>query len=139
MSAKAYLQSIEKMNAQIEYKQREVESLRDLLLKITGSIEQDRVQNSMNYDKTGDTIAKIVDLQNEINSEIDALVDRKREIIQLLDEIDPKSSCLLYKRYFEFKTWEQIAVEMGYSYRQVTRLHGKALKDVLECPIASVI
>ena len=139
MSAKAYLQSIEKMNAQIEYKQREVESLRDLLLKITGSIEQDRVQNSMNNDKTGDTIAKIVDLQNEINSEIDALVDRKREIMQLLDEIDPKSSCLLYKRYFEFKTWEQIAVEMGYSYRQVTRLHGKALKDVLECPIASVI
>ena len=129
MSAKAYLQSIEKMNAQIEYKQREVESLRDLLLKVTGSIEQDRVQNSMNVDKTGDTIAKIVDLQNVINSEIDALVDRKREIMQLLDEIDPKSSCLLYKRYFEFKTWEQIAVEMNFSCQWIWNLHGIALKE----------
>ena len=37
---------------------------------------------------------------------------------------------LLIKRYLQFKTWEQIAVEMNYSWRQIVRLHGKALQKV---------
>ena len=41
--------------------------------------------------------------------------------------------------YIKGMTWEQIAVEMNYSYRNTTRLHGYALKsckikDVLVCP-----
>ncbi len=43
---------------------------------------------------------------------------------------------LLTYRYLDFMTWENIAVEMNYSYMQVCRLHGKALQlieDVIEC------
>jgi DNA-directed RNA polymerase specialized sigma subunit len=35
---------------------------------------------------------------------------------------------VLHKRYFEYKPWEQIACEMGYSYRNVCYIHGKALQ-----------
>ena len=47
--------------------------------------------------------------------------------IQSLDS--PVYIDILYKRYVEYKTLEEIAVEMSYSYRQVLRLHGLALQD----------
>ena len=37
---------------------------------------------------------------------------------------------LLELRYLCFKTWEQIAVEMNYTVRNVHLLHKEALKDV---------
>ena len=49
---------------------------------------------------------------------------------------------ILILRYLNFQTWEMIACRIHYSYKQVCRLHGKALnliKDVIECPIAPVI
>ncbi|OLA94284.1 MAG: hypothetical protein BHW64_04580 [Candidatus Melainabacteria bacterium LEY3_CP_29_8] len=45
-------------------------------------------------------------------------------------------------KHINFETWENISQNIGYSYRQILRLHEKALrkvKDVLECHIESVI
>ena len=36
---------------------------------------------------------------------------------------------VLIRRYLMGKAWEQIAVEMNYTYRHVTRLHGTALQS----------
>lgn len=50
---------------------------------------------------------------------------------------DERLQLLLRYRYIDGYTWERIAVSMNYSYRQVTRMHGRALrqiKDVLVCP-----
>ena len=58
-------------------------------------------------------------MQNEINRDIDRLVDVKREVMAVVDQLDPTCIELLTKRYFDFKTWEQIAAEMGYSYQWV--------------------
>lgn len=49
---------------------------------------------------------------------------------------------ILISRYINFETWEIIAQNIGYSYKQTQRLHKKSLqkvKNVLECPIGSVI
>ena len=35
---------------------------------------------------------------------------------------------LLTRRYLLGQSWERIAVEMGYSYRHVTKLHGRSLQ-----------
>ena len=45
---------------------------------------------------------------------------------------------ILISRYLNFETWETIAINIGYCYKQIQRLHKKALqavKNVLECPI----
>ena len=48
---------------------------------------------------------------------------------------------VLFYRYIKGLDWWEIAEQMKYSQRHITRLHGKALahfelpKDVLECPI----
>jgi hypothetical protein len=36
-------------------------------------------------------------------------------------------------RYLCFKTWEQIAVDMGYSLQYAFRMHEKALKCIESC------
>ena len=58
--------------------------------------------------------------------------DYEKKIDRRIDELlnDCTLRKLLIKRYLQFKTWEQIAVEMNYSYMHITRLHGKALQKV---------
>ena len=84
-----------------------------------------------NAHRMEDVIIKIIDFENEINAEIDRLVDIKREITCLINSVpNQEEQTLLELRYLCFKTWEQIAVEMGYSLQNVYKLHSKALKNL---------
>ena len=79
-----------------------------------------------------------------IDKRIDRLYEIKKEILENVNKLDDDATLrtILILRYLNFQTWEMIACKMNYSYKQVCRLHGKALnliKDVIECPIAPVI
>lgn len=146
MTAKQYLQQSFRLNAKIDANQMELERLRALATSIPSpDLSQDRVQGGTVSDRIGNTVAKIVDLEAKINVEIDQFIDLKREIRTRIDEINDDDLRLVLKnRYLNFQKWEQIAVDMNFTYRHVTRLHGEAIqafqerfKDVLECPIAS--
>ena len=132
LNAKQYLNQIRKANVMINYKQKQLDELRELTISITANITPDKVQSSGSQDKIGDTIAKIIDLQNDINKDIDRLVDLKREIMNVIDQLDAVYLELIYLRYFEFQTWEQIACEMNYSCPWIWKLHGEALQKVSE-------
>ena len=72
-----------------------------------------------------------VDLENEISSDIDSLVDLKAEMVSVIKNVrNPELQTLLELRYLCFKTWEQIAVELGYSIESIYRLHREALKNI---------
>ena len=129
--AKAYLRKIELLDAHINNRISDLHELKSLVTKITATISQVCVSGSGNQDKLGDSVAKIIDLQDEINRKIDKYVDLKREISALLEQIqDPDQVKVLHKRYFEYKPWEQIACEMNFTYRNVCYIHGKALQAV---------
>lgn len=89
-------------------------------------------------DKLGAAVAKLVDAESRVSDELELLEATEREVIGTIDKItDGTLHTLLYERYINGKTWEQIAVALNYSYRQTTRMHGAALiavKHVLECP-----
>ena len=81
--------------------------------------------------KMEDVICKIIDLQNEINKDIDELVDLKKNIVNIVKVVpNSEHQMVLELRYLCFKTWEEIAVEMGYSVRNIYNLHGAALKEI---------
>ena len=42
----------------------------------------------------------------------------------------PEYQLVLELRYLCFKSWEEIALQMGYDVRHVFRLHGEALKAI---------
>lgn len=48
--------------------------------------------------------------------------------IQAVDDSDDRD--LLTKRYLEFKTWNSIAAEFGYSVQHIYRLHAKAVEKL---------
>ena len=75
-------------------------------------------------------IVKLIELENEINDDIDKLVDLKKTIMDRIASVKSDENRLILElRYLSFKTWEDIAEIMNYSYRQVHRIHSEAFKD----------
>ena len=131
--AKAYLQQIKLHDARIERNIEELDNLRAMTTKITATWKDDVVSGTGNQDKLGAAVAKIVDLQTEIDKDIDAYIDMKRSVWDLLNRIEnPDQLQILYKRYFKYEHWEQIACEMNMTYRNVCYIHGRALQAVSE-------
>lgn len=130
--AKSFLRQVKICDAHINSKLEELAHLRDLSVKITSTLKQDVVSSGGSQDKISDSVAKIIDLENEINKAIDEFVDKKREVSKVIEQItEAEYLTILYKHYFyPYDTFEQIACDQCYTYRHVTRMHGYALKEV---------
>lgn len=77
------------------------------------------------------TLERLGELAGELTHQWDKMVRLRREIGAAIDTVpDARLRELLRLRYIEGMTWERVAVQMGYSYMQVCRLHGKALTQV---------
>lgn len=132
MTAKEYLSQAYRLDQRIDSKIEQVASLNDLATKCTTTISGMPHNPSRSTSPMADTIDKIIDLQVEINRDIDALVDLKREIVTVIKAVDnPEYQTLLEKRYLCFLHWEQIAVDMNYGIDNIFKLHKKALACVV--------
>ncbi|MBV4421046.1 DUF1492 domain-containing protein [Clostridium sp. JNZ X4-2] len=130
MTAKQYLSQAYRIDQRINSKLEQIVSLRALAAKATSTLSDTPPSGTRNVHSMEDTITKMVDLENEINADINTLVDLKREFVFIIKKIsNPEYQTLLELRYLCFKTWEQIAVEMGYDLRYIHKLHGKALEN----------
>lgn len=128
---KTYLGQIRLLDVRINAKIAEMERIRDIATKVTTAFDSVRVSGGGNDDKLGDAVSRLVDIQSEINADIDAYINRRAYIVSILDKIeDAEELAVLHKRYIEFKRWEQISEEMGYSQRNVTYIHGRALLSI---------
>lgn len=133
MQAKEFLNKIRYIDMMIDCKLEQINDLRDMLTSI-GSPIGDKVQSSKDPDKFTDPVSKIIELEKEINEDIDNLVELKKIARNTIEQLENEvEKVILYKRYFENKSFEQISVEMGYSWRQIHRLHGNALKNFERC------
>ena len=131
MTAKEYLGQAYRLDQRINSKLEQVMSLRDLTTKATATMSDMPGGGSRNVYRMQDIIEKIIDLEDEINQDIDALVDLKREMVATIKAVaDPECQTLLELRYLCFKTWEQIAVDMQYSTRNIYKLHDRAIKEI---------
>lgn len=127
--AKDYLLQIKLLDAQIDCMLNTVQGLRDSLLRITPVLKDDVVSGSSSHDRMSATIAKIVDLEKEINAKVDDMVDRKSRVIRLLEKVrNPDYLTILQRRYVDLASFEEIAAEMHYTYRWICKLHGRALQ-----------
>lgn len=127
--AKECLAEIRLLDTQIDCMLSTVDGLRDSLLRITQMPKEDMVTGGSAHDRMSTTIAKIVDLENEINAKVDAYIDKKARIIRLLEKVrHPDYLKVLQSRYIEYASLEEIAAEMHYTYRWICKLHGRALQ-----------
>lgn len=131
-NAKEYLSGI-------KYKRRQLDRLKkrraDLHLDVSfGGIDYsaDRVQATPK-NKMEEAMVKLSDRMEYLD----------RKIVELSVEIDDRLSSIegidngnyrdiLYKRYAEYKSFEQISIELGYVYNYTCNLHGEALKELTQ-------
>ena len=130
MLSKEVLNKIRKIDMMIDFKCEQVETLRSRLTSLGSPSTGDKVQSSLDPDKFTNTMSKIIELEEKINADIDELVDLKRDAMNCIEKLNNDvEKLVLYKRYFNNKSFEQISVEMGYSWRHIHRIHGNALKN----------
>ena len=130
MKTKDYLSQVSRLNKMINNKLSEISQLRELSVSISAIGNDEKVQTSPNFDKIGTAIAKIDELESNLDKMIDEYLVKRERIIAQIDTMEEESVYqILFSRYIEKKTFEKIATEMEYSWRQIVRLHGKALQQ----------
>lgn len=131
MTAKEYLSQAYRLDSRIKSKIDQVSVLNALATKCTSNITGMPKAPRQGRSTTADTVAKIIDLREEINRDIDRLVDLKGELVRTIKAVDDIDCQLLLEgKYLCNKSWEQIAVEMGLRVRRVYDIHSTALEKV---------
>ena len=131
MTVKEYFNQAYQLDARINSKIEQVSRLHELATKATSTLSDMPGSATRNTHRMEDTIIKIIDLENEINKEIDRLVDLKTEMTRIISSVQNiEYQRLLELRYLCFRSWKQIADEMGYSKQHIFRLHNDALEKV---------
>jgi len=131
MNAKEYLSQAFRIDQRINSKLEQVASLRGLAIKAESTLSDTPHSASPDIQPMETIIAKMVDLEAEINYDINRLVDLKKELVEIIKAVkNPEYQTLLELRYLCFKSWRQISAIMKYSSKHVFYLHGKALEAV---------
>ena len=128
MTPKEYLDQCRRLELNVREAQNEYEMLYATMLSAVQH-KQDPVTSSPTS-SVEDKYLKLADRSGDVNRSIDAKVDYTLKVSAELDQMkDDKLRCLLRDRYICCKSWEKIAVDMGYVIRRVYQLHGEALQE----------
>lgn len=92
------------------------------------TVFQHTPRQSNNTDRLGELVAAIVDYQDKINEMLAKAMQAAKRIEEAIAKLPERERFLVRARYIELKSWEQIAVDMNYSWRQVHYIHSNALK-----------
>lgn len=131
MTAKKYLMQVRNLESKMKILKEEIDTLREMVVS-TGAIQQgERVLSSGTQDKMAETICKINEKECEWNDLMrEFALARANVIINIQKLNNPEYEQILYKRYCQSKKWEEIALEMNYTYQWVCKLHGRALLEL---------
>ncbi len=130
MTAKKYLSEVQRLQTIIEQKQERIKEIRESASTVRAvRYDLEKVQGGGHRDKIGDSVAKIVDLETEVENDIVNLLYRKHEITNQIHKLANLNHMkILYKRYIEGKDLQTIADEINYTYQYVLELQKQALK-----------
>lgn len=131
MEAKAYLEKARNINLQIDSKLEQVYALRQLATKATSALSPVPPSGTPNPHRLEETIARMMDMEHEVDEAIDGLVELKADIMKAISRVpDDRERVVLELRYLAFRDWAAIAETLGLHVRQVYRLHEDALKNI---------
>ena len=103
-------------------------SLREVTMSAPIQQLSDMPKGSTSKSDLSDIMIKYERVQAKIQDKMCEALEKRLEIEDaILDVSDPKAAAVLRMRYIELKKWEEIAQKLGYSAKQVQRIHGKGL------------
>lgn len=131
MTAKEYLSQAYRLDQRIRSKQEQIAALNDLATSCTATMSGMPSSPNRGNSRMADAVCKIVDLENSIAADMEALVALKADIIHTINEVHCiEYRLILEKRYISGKSWPEIAVDLGYKMRHLYKLHDEAINSI---------
>lgn len=130
MEATEYLRQLQKLDKLITNKLIEKEQWRTIALGTTARSAGERVQSSGSQQKMADAIGRCIDIEAEINAYIDKLIDKRQEIIEVIEKLPPVEYDFLHKVYVQFHTLREAGELMGKSDGWAKKTHRRAIAEV---------
>ena len=131
MTAAEFLEQIERADTLIDSKLSELYRLRCLVTSITVPTDREAVQTSGVSDKVGNIVAKIVDLENEIDEMIDGYIDTRSRCIGVVERLtNPLQYKVIHMHYVQYKSYAEIEEELNYSHTWVMKVRREALRNI---------
>ena len=125
-AAKTYLSAYRRTERGIAVRLRELERLRTL---------SEQVRSAVKPGMRADSLGRIQALEAEAADGVSRLCALRQEIEQAIGEVeDDTLREILDRHYVQMQTLNQIAVELHYTPRHVSRLHKQALEHVCVRP-----
>lgn len=129
MDTRRYLGQISWYEKRIMNKLEEIQRLRDMIGLCGLNYDKEDIQTTKVYDRMGDAIAKIVDLESETLDMVNAYSNSYKLIVRQIDSMNGLDYEVLENRYVKSKSVSQIADEMGYSREYVSRNLTSAIRN----------
>ena len=130
MDKKEWLNRGFKLGGEIKALELEKQRLLELSCKCTSPTDSERLGGTK-INANEDRFCEYTNYSILIDKKIKELINIQYKIHKTIYTVTNNIyRTLLIHRYINFKTWEQIAVDMGYTFQWVHILHGKALKEI---------
>lgn len=128
---------VKKYLKEIKYKRQYLQRLRDrrasLYLDVSfGGMDYsaDRIQTTPK-NKIEEAMVRLSERMEELDNDIAEVSIEIDDRIQSIEKLSNDTHRnILFKRYVEDKTFEEISVELGYVYNYTCNLHGDALSEL---------
>ena len=105
----------------------EIDQLR--LDKMFPSLVQDGMPHGSGSSDLSAYAAKLDELLRELEDQMNERIQLRREIVRKIESMDSETEkAVLRYRYIHMLKWEEIAVKMHYGYRNILKVHGRALE-----------
>src|SRR5699024_10423205 len=106
-----YLNQYRYLDKKIDRKIKELENWKSRIFNVTGTLS-DMPKNPNRTNSIEEGIATIDSIESSINQDIDNLLDIKKDIENKINSVDDiKLREILESRYFDYKRYEEIAVD----------------------------
>lgn len=136
MLAKEYLQQVKNIDYQIKNLDDEIKQLRSEIITIRSAWPDGQPHGTGASDPVGNTATKLADKLDDLEHKhmdmLSKLWHKRTEIVNTIGKMQhAEYNRLLYLRYVKLEMWEQIAVDMHYTYQWVAgSLHSNALEEL---------
>ncbi len=131
MTAKEYLRQYEYATKRVARLEAELEEEALLIDAVRSVSDNDGMPHGSGISKP--TEEKAIRLADKRLRLVDAKLEAiriRQEIFDVVDSINGTEGEVLYHRYILLKSWEQVCVDINYSWMQTHRYHHKALEIV---------
>lgn len=124
-----YFREIHLADTRIDKRCEDLHRLRSLREKMTTVYSLAPASGSGNEDKLCNLTNKILELEKELNQKVDAFVDLKIEARGFIEQLrDSRMIDVMDKTYFDYKSFDDIAKEIGWCERTIRNIHDSAIE-----------